>query len=121
MKREPSNEDVVVRKPTLKEEWLATHEGHPDFKPNMRVRVVVENLIHKTRFGEEGRIVAVSDGSALLELQEIRVLAPVIIPIELLCLAEQFVKATLVKTMLRVSIETKKMILMKSDSILHCD
>ena len=113
MKREPSNEDVVVRKLTLKEEWLAKREDHPDFKPNTRVRVVVETLIHKTRFGKEGRIVVVSDGSALIELQEIRVSAPVIIPIKLLCSVEQFVKATPLKTMLRVSIEAKQMILME--------
>ena len=44
----------------------------------MRVRVAVENLIHRTRFGEAGRVVAVSDGSALVELEAYRFLAPVI-------------------------------------------
>ena len=32
VKKEPSSEDSVVRKLTLKEEWLAKHEDHPDLK-----------------------------------------------------------------------------------------
>jgi len=113
VKKEPSSDDFVVRKLTLKEEWLAEHVGHPDLKQKLRVTVAVENLIHRTRFGEAGRVVAVSDGSALVELEAIRCLAPVILPIELLCPSEQLVKATTLKTLLRVSIEVKKMILME--------
>ena len=83
---DPVEEGIAEVKPkSLRQEWAEQRQDHAVFKKGAQVRVACENLMHKLRYSQIGKVFGHVDGEVCVQLQaslalvvmlEARVVAP---------------------------------------------
>ena len=86
---------------SLAEVWSEKHQDHAFFQKGAPVRVAYEHLLHKLRYGQKGEVVGYADGEVCVRLEKL--LAPVVMPAEILVSDEKTPKFQALKTFLRTS------------------
>ena len=74
--------EVEFKEKSTREQWSEQHQDHPVFKKGVQVRVAQENLLHKLRYSQIGKVVGHVNGEVCVQLEAS--LAPVVMPAEIL-------------------------------------
>ena len=106
--QDDSDEDAVaeVKKKSVESHWAEQHEDHPICKKGAEVRVARENLMHQLRYSQIGKVIGHVDGEVCVRLDQ--VMAPVVMPAEILVSNKGAPEFKPLKTLLRTSHQVKK-------------
>ena len=93
----------------MKEQWSEQHQDHPVFQKGVEVRVAYEDLMHKLRYGQTGKVIGHVDGEVCVQLKGVE--APAVMPAEILVSNAGAPKFKPLRTFLRTTNEVKQSML----------